>query len=446
MPVPILPYSSGGAAAPGLFPAVTVECQFTPSAWTNITAYVRIGGGGQISITRGSSRVESPAIRYDPGTMSVPLGNADRRFDPTNLAGPYVAGGKTQVVPIVPVRVSATYASLVYRLWRGFADSWTVTYAPPNDSLTLLAATDGFKILARQARVALNNYQGGGEDSGARVTRILDKAGWPGGLRNITPGNSRLQPTLLGSTPVAGTPAAIAAAGGTTQVNVASAVSTSAPLDELYLVADTELGELYMDGNGLVTFRNRHALFTDTRSSTSQAVFGDAGTELRYASVTVANDDTTLWNGATIANTGGVLQQAADASSQAIYGPRVFDSESLAADSDWQSLAYAQYVVQNAAQPELRFTDITILPQRDPANLFPQALGRLIGDRITINRRPPGGGAVISRDVFIRGITHTITSKTWETTWVLQDATSLVKPFIIGDPVTGKIGTGQLGF
>ena len=82
-------------------------------------------------------------IRYDAGTCSVPLSNIDRRFDPTNLAGPYVSGGKTQVKPEIPVRVSATYASVTYRLFNGTVDAWTLSYAAPADAETQVDATDG---------------------------------------------------------------------------------------------------------------------------------------------------------------------------------------------------------------------------------------------------------------------------------------------------------------
>jgi hypothetical protein len=449
MPVPLLPYGSGSVSPPGLFPVIGVKAMFTSAGWTDITAYVRIGGGGQIQINRGSSRIESPVIRYEPGTMTVPLDNRDRRFDPTNLAGPYVSGGKTQVLPRVRVQVSAVYQSVTYYLFTGYADAWPVVYSLPRDASTTLTATDGFRVLSGQARAPHGSYAGGAEDSGARVTRILDDAGWPAASRNITPGDATLQPTLLGGTPVDGIPVAILAAGGATPLKVSNAQSTFTPLDELQLTADTEMGELYCDGRGFLVFRHRHALYFDTRSTTPQAVFGDAGAELRYADVTITYDDATLWNGATIANTGGTVQQASDAASQQHppggYGPRVFDSENLIADSDFQALGYAQYVVAASKNPELRFSDITILPQRDPANLFPQVLTREIGDRITVTRRPPGGGSAITRDVFIRGISHTITSKTWATTWVLQDATSL-PPLLLLDGSMLLDGSHPYGF
>ncbi len=199
-----------------------------------------------------------------------------------------------------------------------------------------------------------------------------------------------------------------------------------------------------------MVFRSRARFFTDTRTTVSQATFGDdpavPTTELPYADVTVTYDDTTLWNGAIIGNNGGVAQVVVDAASQAKYGPVVYDQESLIANDDWQSANYAEYIIAAAAQPELRFSQITVDPLADPANLYPLVLGRQLGDRITIKRRPPGGGAAIIRDVIIRGISHQFTDSAWLTTWTLQDATAIPQPFIIGDAVNGVIGVSNIGY
>jgi hypothetical protein len=434
--------------APAQFPTVTIEALFNGLTWTDISQYFDTGGGGAVSITRGSSRVESPVIRYDAGTCTIPLSNIDRRFDPTNLAGPYVAGGRTQVLPMVPVRVSATYQAVIYRLFKGTADGWLVTYTPPLDSVTQLACTDGFKILGVQARKAKASFLGGGEDTGTRIRRILDDCGWPSGDRSITDGDATLQPTLLGGTPAGVVPTAVSNAGGGQQSNVQNSAPTTSPIDELQLSAESEMGELYINGNGLLFFRHRQAIYFDTRSVTSQATFGDdpavPTTELPYANVAVAYDDVTLWNGAVVANTGGIVQTAADGPSQTAYFPHVYDSESLIADSDFQALAYAQFIVADGKDPELRFADLTVDPAAQPADLWPQVLGREIGDRITIKRRPPGGGATISRDVFIRGITHTFTESTWSTTWTLQDVTVPALYLLDGSMLLD--GTHPLGF
>jgi hypothetical protein len=70
---------------PPLFPYTSVEIMFTDPTWTDVTPYFR-----GATVKRGSSNVDSPILRYEAGTANVRLDNRDRRFDPTNLSGPYV--------------------------------------------------------------------------------------------------------------------------------------------------------------------------------------------------------------------------------------------------------------------------------------------------------------------------------------------------------------------
>lgn len=45
-----------------------------------------------VVINRGATRLDGPMIRYETGNAVLTLRNEDRRFDPTNLDGPYVVG------------------------------------------------------------------------------------------------------------------------------------------------------------------------------------------------------------------------------------------------------------------------------------------------------------------------------------------------------------------
>jgi hypothetical protein len=74
-----------------------------------------------------------------------------------------------------------------------------------------------------------------------------------------------------------------------------------------------------------------------------------------------------------------------------------------------------------AKDAEKRFTTLEINPLADPVNLFPQVLGREIGDRITIRQRR--SGVLVEKDAFVRGVHHDITVDTWRTTFDLQSAT-----------------------
>lgn len=223
--------------------------------WADISSFVK-----SFTAARTSTRQNAPVISYDPGSLSAVLDNTDARFDPDNLNGPYVGAGVTELHPMTPVQVRAVWQGTTYPLFAGFADSWItpdVNYGP-NTSETNLSATDGFKVLsgfqlaaaqaAAQAAGAHEFPAGPGENTGARVTRLLNIAGWSNDDRVIDTGNSQLQGTSLNGPDA---------------------------LTELQLSVDTELGELYVNGAGKVVFRRRHGVMEDPRSSVAQAVFGD---------------------------------------------------------------------------------------------------------------------------------------------------------------------------
>jgi hypothetical protein len=198
-----------------------------------------------------------------------------------------------------------------------------------------------------------------------------------------------------------------------------------------------------MDGGGRVVFRNRQAILTDTRSNTSQATFGSGG--LPYQDVTLAYDDTTLVNSSQVTREGGTTQTASDATSIAAYLTHTSTQDGLLMENDTEAQSYAQFIVFIGKDPELRFTQLVVYPQRDPTNLWPQVLGREIGDRITVELDPPGGGDTISRDVFIRGMEHAVSPGSWVTTWTLQSATKYAF-FVLDSATIGTLDANALGY
>lgn len=212
-------------------------------AWTDITDYAR-----NWSYRRGANRGNDLNLRYEAGTCTIELNNADRRFDPLNLDGPYVVAGESQVVPMVRVRIRAVWDGDTYPLFTGYADQWQINYQGTSWATVVLTATDASKVFAsydRSAQLAV----GAGEDSGARIDRILDAIDWPDEDRIIATGDTSVQATTL-------------------EGNV---------LSELQLVQDTELGEFYVNASGKVVFRNRRAILSDPMAAVSQGLFGDGG-------------------------------------------------------------------------------------------------------------------------------------------------------------------------
>lgn len=368
-------------------------------------------------VNRGTQRFDGVYARAEAGRAGITLDNTTRKYDPTNLAGPYVAAGETEIEPMRMFRLRAAWAGITYPLWRGFADEWAVDYNLPAISRTKLTGTDGTKVVSNYDSVA-GATVGAGEDTGARINRVLDNAGWPASLRQVATGKTTVQGTDLSSN----------------------------AWTEVLLNADTEIGEVYFDAQNRLVFRNRHAVLTEARSVNSQATFGDGAGELAFDRIGVANDDTQVRNIVRISRVGGTVQVAEDIASQAKYQKKTWGRSDLIMQTDAEAANYAAYVLALSKEAELRFTSIRINPVDDPDSLWPHVLGRELGDRITVKLTPPGGGARIVRDVFIRGIRHEMSADTWFTTWTLQDATAQLSFFVLDNATLGRLDNNSLAY
>lgn len=137
------------------------------------------------------------------------------------------------------------------------------------------AVYDGVVLTAAQVLAHYNAGANGfaGEKTGVRAGRILDQTAWPAARRTISTGVVNVGPHDW---------------------------SGRKALDYLQGVAQTERAEFYIDTNGNVVWRDRNALTTDARSTTSQAIFGDSidpadvvGWTTRATVVGNASDDVT---------------------------------------------------------------------------------------------------------------------------------------------------------
>jgi hypothetical protein len=353
--------------------------------WTDISAYVR-----SLQTDRAFSRQQQ---LWQAGTGGAVLDNRDRRFSPDNMTGPYVVAGVTGVRPWRPIRYRATWAGVTYDLYTGYSLDWMETWVDGHaDSTVSVPATDELGQLAAFEGLAVAPV-GAGDLSGARAHRLLDNAGHTG-LRNIAVGRNTMQATTF----------------------------SSGTATELALTADSEGGALWVDANGSVMFDDQYALMEQTRSNTIQARFDDgSGGDLPCADVKPAYNGDLISNIAAFQRVGGAVQTATDATSRALYGDKRKTRTDLICETDVQAAALATFWVTRYGQPEQRFSQIVLRPQRDPNRLWPQALGRRIRDLIRVTARPIGGTTVV-QDCHIVGIHHQTNGEQWTTTFDLWSA------------------------
>ena len=387
--------------------------------WTDITSYVR---GARIS----SPQRDRTISAYNAGNLAILLRDTDARFDPTNTSSPYYVGGVSTLTPNRPIRVSAIYNSITYPLWYGYVDRWEPSgNSRTNDQWTTVTATDGFKLLGRSNPTAGPSV-GSGELSGARVSRLLNSAGWSGSLRSITAGISPLQATNLSAN----------------------------TLSELHLTSASEQGALFIDASGVLTFADRYSQIVGPRSATSQATYSDAtGTGLPIVDATIATDDELLINQVSLSRVGGTAQTVSDPSSIAAYSGDVasgWGRTDLLNTTDAEVLGMARWLLDRYKTPENRFTSLTIKGEGAPATLWPELLDTRLRDRVSAvwKRR---GGTTFSQDVFVEGYAHEISiedsGRTDWTTVLSVIPTSGYSGFILFDDTsTALLDTGKLAY
>lgn len=357
--------------------------------WADVSSYVR----EPLSTQRGFSRDNAA---WQPGTATVKLDNTKRYFSASNLSSssPFVVGGISQIRPVRPLRIRATYAGTTYYLYQGYVKSWQGSFVPGHvDAFVTVPCEDQSARLAKMGGYAQTPV-GAGEYAGQRVNRVLDSVGYTG-PRNVDLGRNTMQATAL---------------------------STKA-MQELALVADSEGGAVWVDADGTLMFNQQYYLMETTRSTTVQATFGDgSGSELPCNDIVdEAADGDLIQSGASFQRVGGTAQLVVDAASQQVYDNAIETRADLVCETDTQALTLAQFHVEQFKDAEDRIRQIVVKPRTDPEALFPQVLGRRIRDLVRVVVRPLGGGT-ITQDCHIIGISHEITQDDWTTTFDLASA------------------------
>lgn len=246
-----------------------------------------------------------------------------------------------------------------------------------------------------------------GDKTGARIQRILDAINWPAGLTDLDTGRSVLGPATIN---------------GKTALSVMQAIET------------TEQGYLYVSADGKVTFLDRDALITDTRTTVSQATFSDDTTSGQQSRILKGDfDEDLIVNQSVVTDANGIRHQVDDTTSQASFGVR---TESLKVGSSRGGLNLAEHRVNDYKDPHFRVPSVHVFPMKDDA-LWPKVLGRELGDLVTVKRTPQGVGSLYTDDLVVEGIE-----------WKIRPGDKWAVEFRLGRPLSTTprwvLGTAQL--
>lgn len=285
----------------------------------------------------------------------------------------------------------------------------SVAHAPSNS---------GAGVVTAMAKTNLSGGKWPVETSGERITRVLDLAAWPADKRAIDDGTFE-----------------VASQGFGDSENVTA-------LTHMQDVADSELGYVFIDGNGNFVFHDGAHRSRETRSTVSQATFSDDGTGYSYYGLEITFDKDRIANEVTVTagGEGAIPQTVEDSGSQAVYGRRTLAKSTLLAhDSD--ALLVADAILDVYKDPRTRFESISLYMPADSSLWTPAVLGREIGDLVTVRTSPPvEDGATeytIAYDCFIESIEDSGSPGVpWSVTFQLT-------PF--SESLSGPPGGGGLG-
>ncbi len=257
--------------------------------------------------------------------------------------------------------------------------------------------------------------------SGQRIAAILTVVGWPSTLQNVATGISQVQAAT-------------------------STLTQTAALSYMQTIESTEMGALFVDGSGNLTFYDRHYIITNSLATTSNGTFTSnpaaTGTYYRYLPGLVpAMDDTDLWNDIPAQRNGGVLQRTLNALSVSQYRKRTLTGYTgQLQTSDAEVLAQSQWLCQLYKTPYTRCRSISLSSVTDAGKNLPQMLGRGIFDQITLIWNPIDGSTVyFNQPSLIESIQHTVTQETWITTWGLSPAEVQSTYMILNNATQGQL-------
>jgi len=346
--------------------------------------------------------------RNETGTANGTLVNQDGELTPANQSSAFYP----DIRPMAPLKIEATFSAITYPVFAGFVESWVPSWEGAHrqgNDLVKFQAADGMKVL----NLATVTTTRGVETTGARIEALLTAINWPADLMDIEVGQSTVQAATLDDANVLG---------------------------HIQEMAASESGQFFIATDGVATFHDR---FHTTLLDETNDVWGDDGTEKRYASVTPSYDDQTIWNRVLVQAPSFADQIAEDILSQQQFGGAVGQrARTLTVGTFLTStadmLARAEFLVSKYANPEQRIAALHIDNGSLDDTQWPRILNKDIHDRILVKKRPAGD--VISQPSFIEGIQIDDDAGHWRITWNLS-STALQQ----GQWELGTVGKSELG-
>jgi hypothetical protein len=325
-------------------------------------------------------------------------------------------------------------------MFRGFIRSYPQTWPARKDALSVIECEDAFSLMARYE---LENQAIAEMPAGDHIAAVLTAFGWPES-GTIPEGTTwwqlgKIGSSELGSTTFLGHSLRFFDEGRST---IMALNATGNMLEHLLNVAEnTDRGTLYIGPSGDVVFKQKPLPHAPVLS-----VWGDGDGEHDYFDLSINFDDVLWYNDVRVTRRDDVTTYIAkdQESIDNGDGPRTLPiTDTLFATSGAAS-NLASELLSTFDEPPVYPMRLVLRPKAE-STIWPLILGMPLMSKIKVNRRPPGGGDMISLDCYVIGITYNI-GQFWEITWDLAAVVPLLDAWYLGTPGFSELGvTTKLG-
>lgn len=353
------------------------------------------------SIRRGRNRLLNA---FQAGTATVEVRDETGDWNPSNTSSIYYPN----LIPLRKIQIYADYLGIRYILFTGYITSYDIQFARGVDEVdkVILQCVDAFRLF-QNAQINVVSSAAAGDLSGTRINDLLDTTIWPSSLRDVDAGESTLQDDPGGARGL---------------------------LEALQTVEQSEFGAFFMDAEGRATFYDRDTV--SRYADSTPILFSDDGTQLPYAAIDLAFDDQLIVNQVTVQRLNGSPQTVSNQDSIDTYYLHAGTREGILVETDAEALEQAEMILNARKDTQVRVDSMTLNLLEDNSPLVIAGLNLEIFDLVNVSKIMPGATS-ITREVFVQGLQHDITLKTF-TTKVLT-AEPIIQAFIIGSSTQGVL-------
>jgi hypothetical protein len=358
-----------------------------------------------ISIRRGRNIMRD---QYEAGQATVRVLDPLSYFNPQNVNSPYFG----YLTPLRKLRVAATFEGTSYFLYSGYTTEYRYTYPQGQETGYVdIVCNDAFRLM-QQAAITTVASAPAGQNTGARVSAILNQVNFPSNMRQIDTGA-----TLC----------------------VADPGNSRTSLDALLNAAFSEQGAFFINSSGTAVFKNRSN--TITSASATPIEFNQSG-GIPYKNLVFAFDDKLIINSAGMTRVGGTQQIAENAASIIKYFSHQSNEANLIMQTDADALNVARIYVATRAETTIRIDAMTVdlLDTSVPTGTM---LGLDYFKPLKITNIQPDGSTIV-KTLQCQGLAWDITPNQMQVTVTTLEP--ITDGFTLGSEVQGIIGTSVLAY